>query len=341
LFFALSVYGYIAYKLLEYRQLYTKFKINFDFKTTNLAILFIVVVLMFLNWTTEAIKWKILIDNIEKLSIKKSIKSILAGLSFAIITPNRVGEFVGRPVLLKKENRVSGGLATFVGSLSQTITTLGLGLFALILFFNPTSGFNSSMLASYKINSSKFISREFAPSLLINSSNQILTNNQYYLLVLFSVFLFFTFIILFFNPKIWTYFSAKIPFLKKYNSKFSFLNNHTSLILLKVLNLSILRYIVFFTQFYLLLHFFGIDISIQNAFIGIALTYLFLFAIPSFALAEIGIRVSLAVFFIGFFSPNKLAILMASISLWIINLAIPAIIGSFYVMKISKKKTES
>ena len=33
--------------------------------------------------------------------------------------------------------------------------------------FNPTSGFNSPMLASYKINSFQFIPRELAPRLLI------------------------------------------------------------------------------------------------------------------------------------------------------------------------------
>ena len=302
----MSVYGYIAYKLLEYKQLYTKFRINFDFNTTNLAVLLIVVFLMFLNWTTEAIKWKMLINNIEKVTIKKSLASIFTGLSFAIITPNRIGEFVGRPFLLKKENRVSGGLATFVGSLSQTIITVGSGLFALILYFN-------------------------------NTLNHFLTNNQYYLLVLFSTFLFFTILILFFNPKVWIKFSLKIPFFKNHYLKLSFLNNYTSLILLKVLSLSLLRYTIFFTQFFLLLLFFGINISILNAFIAISLTYLFLFAIPSFAFAEIGIRVSLAVFFIGMFSSNNIAILLSSISLWLINLAIPAIIGSLYVIQVSKK----
>jgi len=262
---------------------------------------------MFFNWLTESIKWKILIKNIEKLSIKKSFQSVFAGLSFAIITPNRIGEFIGRPILLKKENRVAGGLSTFVGSLSQTIITVCLGLFALVLYFH-------------------------------NSSNKFLSYTQYYGLVFFSIFIFIIISILFFKPKFWIYLSFKITFFKKNSEKFAFLNNYSSFLLLKVLILSLSRYIIFFIQFYLLLIFFGIDISIQNAFIGIALNYLFLFAIPSFALVEIGIRVSFAVFFIGIYSTNNFAILMASISLWIINLAIPAIIGSLYVIKVSKKK---
>jgi hypothetical protein len=61
--------------------------------------------------------------------------------------------------------------------------------------------------------------------------------------------------------------------------------------------------------------------------------YLAMAVIPTFALTEIGVRGSTAIFFIGLFSTNISGILSASIFLWIINLAVPAIIGSFLFSK--------
>ncbi|MBN1252923.1 MAG: flippase-like domain-containing protein [Bacteroidales bacterium] len=302
LIIVLISYSYIAYKLLEYSNLWNKFSTEFDINTAKYNILLSAFLLMPLNWLLESTKWKILLTDIEKISIIKSLKSIFVGLSFAIITPNRIGEFVGRPVLLKKENRISASLATFVGSLSQTIITLSLGILALILFFRSSSAI--------------FISK-----------------NQYIIFIIFSILLLILISLIFFKPKIWKYLTSKINLLKKWAYKFDFASNYKSTVLIKVLSLSLLRYFVFFSQFFLLLKFFGVEISITEAFISIALNYLFLFAIPSFALAEIGIRGSVAIFFIGIFINNDLAILISSISLWIINLALPAIIGSIYLVK--------
>ncbi|NPA45090.1 MAG: hypothetical protein GXO49_06120, partial [Chlorobi bacterium] len=66
------------------------------------------------------------------------------------------------------------------------------------------------------------------------------------------------------------------------------------------------------------------------------LTYFISSVIPTFTFAEIGIRGTAAIFFIGMFSSNIVGIISATALLWIINLAIPAIIGSvlFYRTKL-------
>jgi len=78
---------------------------------------------------------------------------------------------------------------------------------------------------------------------------------------------------------------------------------------------------------------FGVDIDLIQAIISITLTYLFLTLIPTTTLVELGVRGSLAIFFVGIFSENTLGIVLASIFIWIINIAIPAIVGSFFLLK--------
>ena len=53
-------------------------------------------VLVFFNWGFEAIKWKYMIKKIEYITFSVALKSVFAGVSTGIFTPNRVGEFAGK-----------------------------------------------------------------------------------------------------------------------------------------------------------------------------------------------------------------------------------------------------
>src|SRR3546814_20428702 len=47
----------------------------------------------------------------------------MAGLTLAIFTPNRVGEYGGRILYLERGNRVKGAFAMWVGAFSQMLVT--------------------------------------------------------------------------------------------------------------------------------------------------------------------------------------------------------------------------
>ena len=80
--------------------------------------------LMFFNWGLEAFKWKLLVQKIENLSWLESIKSVLAGLASGLLTPNRVGNFVGRLAFIKKENHNKALINTLIGNLAQFLSTI-------------------------------------------------------------------------------------------------------------------------------------------------------------------------------------------------------------------------
>jgi hypothetical protein len=82
-----------------------------------------------------------------------------------------------------------------------------------------------------------------------------------------------------------------------------------------------------------MLRFFGVDLSLYQAFPAIASEYLFLMFTPSFAFSELALRGSYAVFFIGAYSGLTINILLAGMGIWVVNMAIIMIAGSVIMVK--------
>ena len=79
---------------------------------------------------------------------------------------------------------------------------------------------------------------------------------------------------------------------------------------------------------------FGINGGTVIVFSLIALTFFVTSVIPTFALTEIAVRVGVAIYFFSTIYTSQAPILAASLFLWMVNLAIPALIGSAFVYKL-------
>jgi uncharacterized membrane protein YbhN (UPF0104 family) len=106
--------------------------------STNKVMLFVVVLLMPLNWITEAQKWRIIAGRSEKISLWKSLTGVLAGLATGAATPNRSGEFAGRILALNQTDFKDGVVLTFFSSAVQVIVTVLAGAVGLLYFRNHT-----------------------------------------------------------------------------------------------------------------------------------------------------------------------------------------------------------
>jgi hypothetical protein len=102
---------------------------------------------------------------------------------------------------------------------------------------------------------------------------------------------------------------------------------------LQLIGLSMFRYFIFTTQFFLLLKLFGIDLSYGLVLSKLGLFYLITSLIPSTFWAELGIKESLAVWVFSGLLVNSLIIATATLLLWVINLLIPAIAGNYFLYK--------
>jgi hypothetical protein len=103
--------------------------------------------------------------------------------------------------------------------------------------------------------------------------------------------------------------------------------------LLRILGITFLRYGVFCIQFYAMLRFFGVELTAFQSLITIPTTYLFVSFTPSVAFSEAAVRSSYAVLFIGTYFHNELAIILAGVSIWVVNFVIPMLIGSVIVIQ--------
>ena len=267
---------------------------------SSLQLLLGVCLLMLLNWGIESLKWKLLIHDLEEISMIDAVQSVLAGVSLSLFTPNRAGEFAGKIFNLQVAGRANAIVRSMLGSFSQVLITFCTGLPVLIWFLS----------ASNQIDQPPFILKSLA-----------------YLMVPL-------FVLLYFNiPKIaahwtkWNFIHRLIPYQKEAIS-LSF-----KLLLISLI-LSAFRFIVFTFQYYLLLRISGCD-SDGKLLLALIVLYFFLISlIPTFSLSELGIRGSVAISIFAAFGMTNASILASSLLLWIINLAIPALLGSFFIYRL-------
>lgn len=275
----------------------------------------IILVLMLLNWCLEAVKWKFLIGKIEKIGFFKALQAVLAGISISSFTPNRTGEFIGRVFILKKSSVVEGILITLVGSMGQLLVTVVAGSASLLVF----------------------VMHYFTEAVF---SHHYIFIGMTVLLVVFNLLL----LGLYLNLSFLATLKERMlkNRLKKLRRFFRVFALYRKRELLMVLLLSLMRYAVFSTQFFLLLQVFDVRIPFLSALILISLTYFIMAVIPTVALTELGIRGSVALYFFGFFfdQPDvfegtvKLGILAASTSLWLINIGLPALLGTIFIFRL-------
>lgn len=289
----------------EYRAVFNDLSF---YKTSNLLYLIIAICLMLFNWGIEAVKWKYSVSSFVKISFFKAFAAVLAGTSVSLFMPNRTGEFVGRIFAIPRSERVKAIFASVAASFSQLIITIIVGTVALFAFYYLFPG---NALVEHGLESWIKI-----PAIII----AVLS------------------LIFYFKINWFTYFFENWKILKKYSKTAQILKTFNTNVLFNFIMLSFFRYIVFVTQFYLLINFFGIDLDFWSCALSSALTYYVVTIIPTFTLAEIGIRGSVAVIFFGFFSNMYAEIISASTLLWIINVGLPALIGNVFVAGFKETK---
>ncbi len=260
---------------------------------------------MFVNWLLEAYKFKFLLKNISKITIYQSFKAVFAGVTASIFTPKRIGDFAGRIFILQPEHRVQGTFATLIGSLSQLIVTVTSGLFLLLFYKN-------------NITNNDFFSNTFI----------------YVITIVIDIFL----IIIYLNIDKLEWLLYKFSFFRKYSEFINFIKKYRTDDLLLVLFVGFLRYAVFTLQFYILLIIFDVDISYFMAITAIGVIYLITTGIPTVALGELSIRGSVAVMVFEPFTQGIFGVVEASVLLWFINLAIPALFGAYFLALNKKTK---
>lgn len=268
----------------------------------------LVILLVFVNWGIEAKKWKLLMKPVQAFSYFTAYRSVLTGLTLSLNTPNRIGEYAGRIIYVQEGSRIKAISLCIAGSISQLIITLLMGCAGLInlLFFQSLKQATVMGLSIYWLETLLFISG-VATAILI----------------------------LFFFRLAWLIrLVEKIPASQKFVKYIQVLEEFHLKLLLRLLSLSFFRYLVFVIQYVLLLQVLDVDIQWTDALWIITILFWVLSIVPSFAIADLGIRGKFSTALLGLYSANTVGIIGTTFGIWFINLFIPALLGSILILSV-------
>lgn len=101
--------------------------------------------------------------------------------------------------------------------------------------------------------------------------------------------------------------------------------------------LALCRYLVFSHQYYFLFLAFDIDLPYLTMMATIATVYFLASSLPSFQFLDFAIKGSVAVFFFGKLGVNEWIVIFISTLMWFLNVVLPVVLGSYYVLKFKPK----
>lgn len=272
------------------------------------------VLLSGVNWGIESRKWQLLVQHLQAFRFAEAFKSILAGCTITLFTPNRIGEYGGRILFIEPENRLRAISLNIAASISQLLITLFMGWTGLWILRYLSQG---------EMNASLILPEIWSDAILFIS-------------LLISLVL----LLLYLRIGIWVRLIEKIPGAYRVMKHIAVLEELDRKKLLLLLFLSFIRYGVFVIQYMLLLDAMGVELDGWTCFWTIALFYLLVTAAPSFGLIELPLRITALWALLKFHTGNELGVSGAALGIWIINLAAPALAGGFLILgvKIFREK---
>jgi hypothetical protein len=275
--------------------------------------LWLVVALMPLNWGLEARKWQLAMRPVGGIRYRDAFKAVFTGAAVACFTPNRMGEYLGRILYIKEGRRMKAIALTIVSSMAQLMITLSLGLAGLLYV---------------RAAPHRTVPGQLNWPIVLNILLGIVP------VMLLGI----TFI--YFRLSRLTGWLLKIPGTRKYSTYIKVLENFDPTVLLWILFLSFGRYLVFLVQYSLVFPIFGVNIGVWQATGGMSVVFLIMAVVPTITfLTELGLRWEASIQVLELYSSNMVGIFATSFAIWLINLIIPAMIGSLLIVSIKFSKS--
>ncbi len=290
--------------------LYLIFKINFGEFTSvirhaKLSFLITGFLLLSVNLFLQYKKWELTCGNyLQEKNKKKILYSLFAGLSAGTFTPARVGEYFGRALVFKNQPIIHITVATFIDKFYPLLVVAFAGSISSVLY------------VFYYYHATIYITLS---------------------LLLLLVAVFYIVIFLLMKPGLLDALLGKIfPDNKKINSLIETINqfrNTDQQYSVKMIGLSFLFYLCYIFQFSLLIAAYAGNYDFIHYFWAANLVMFTKSLIPSISFAELGIREGASVYFLGSMGLTSIVAFNAALTLFFINVLLPAVTGVFFLMK--------
>jgi len=264
-------------------------------RTASPGLLVAACILLPLNIALEALRWQVLARTTgEKVSYGKAFGSYLAGAAASVITPGRLGEYPARILYLRPENRMRFASAAVVGWCAQLLA----------LCIAAVCGCLASEAFWWKW-----------PLLAVSAVG----------IGLFGA--------VFFRAGAVLQRLARWQWMRRLAARGAVTLRFSAKEKATVLGLSALRIAVMCAQFFLLLRWLRADVSLGEGLSAAAVFFWAVAVLPSFALAELGVRGQVSLVIFGGITAATVGVLGATGALWGLNVAVPALAGSLLTIR--------
>ena len=253
------------------------------------------------NIGLEAYRWGRLVRRLApEVRHRDALRAVVGSYPLGLLTPGRVGDYVGRAVYLRAVPPGASAALTFGERMATLAACLVGGLVALGPYLGETAGASPLWPAVVGVGALG------TGALLVG--------------VLF--------------PDVArAALSAVLPFapVRRALAAFGRIPHGEAAALLA---LSFVRYAVFSAQFVLLVRALAPEAAVGGVALGVALVFFAKSAVPQVTLGDLGVREGAAVFFLGAYGVAPAAALDASLALFALNLALPALAGVPLLMRL-------
>ncbi len=240
------------------------------------------------------------------IDLRNSLRSVLSGVTIGLITPARLGEYAGRMLYIPNDQRVWSGLATLRCSLAQSTITFSAGILSLL-----------------------WISTNQEFSFLGIDPKLILVLSVVLLVLTIFIYLRIDLVLPWINRIIELLRNRLGMTIQTHTDRISVSIYHQ----IQILSYAVIRYLVYLSQYALMLLIFGFDQSLLSIAAGISLVFLVQSLVPVPAVAKVFARTGAAAAIFSLLGYENLEVILASLLLWVINLLLPALCGLVLLLR--------
>ena len=257
--------------------------------------------LMPANIGLEAYRWHLLVRRIApEVRFPQTLAAVLSGYPLGLVTPGRVGDYVGRAFYLRHAGKLELAALTFAERMATLACSLVVGFAALVPFLMlrtdvPTIAWATTLWAGLA-SAALLVYLVLHPRMARRLLDAVLPDR----------------------------FSSYLAFLDAFDRR----DART------LLGLSAVRYGIFSLQFVCLVFAFAPAAAWLLTVGGVALVFFAKSAIPSFTLADLGIREGAAVYFMTALGIAGAAAFNAAFLLFCVNILLPSLVGVPFILKL-------
>ncbi|PAP77546.1 lysylphosphatidylglycerol synthase transmembrane domain-containing protein [Rubrivirga marina] len=257
------------------------------------------------NIGLEAYRWGRLVRRIApQVRYRDAVRAVVGSYPLGLLTPGRVGDYVGRAVYLREIPAGTSAALTFGERMATLAACLVAGLAALGPYLQTVADPSPLWPAVLAIG--------------------LMGTGGLLALILFPALA-------------QTVVTTLLPFapVRRAVGAFGQIPGDEAVLLLA---LSGIRYVVFSAQFVCLVHAVAPAAPVGGLMMGVALVFFAKSAIPQVTLGDLGVREGAAVFFLGAYGVAPAAALDASLALFGLNLLLPALVGVPFLLQLQLRR---